>query len=89
MGEDSIVYVGVDVSKNKHAIAVAEGGRTGEVRYFGEIETTPASVERLVRKLEKEVRAPARLLRSGPRRAMACIGRSPLWGTSARSSHPR
>jgi len=53
MGEDSIVYVGVDVSKNKHAIAVAEGGRTGEVRYFGEIQTTPASVERLVRKLEK------------------------------------
>jgi transposase len=53
MGEDSIVYVGVDVSKNKHAIAVAEGGRTGEVRYFGEIDTTPTSVERLVRKLEK------------------------------------
>ena len=59
MGEDSIVYVGVDVSKNKHAIAVAEGGRTGEVRYFGEIETTPASVEAPRAQAGEEVRAPA------------------------------
>lgn len=53
MKEDSIVYVGVDVAKEKHAVAVAEGGRSGEVRYLGEIEATPAAVERLVRKLEK------------------------------------
>ena len=54
MGEDSIVFVGVDVAKEKHAVAVAGGGRTGEVRYLGEIEATPAAVERLVRKLEKK-----------------------------------
>lgn len=30
MKEDSIVYVGVDVAKEKHAVAVAEGGRSGE-----------------------------------------------------------
>ncbi|WP_349368220.1 IS110 family transposase [Salinarimonas sp.] len=54
MGEDSTVFVGVDVAKEKHAVAVAEGGRTGEVRYLGEIEATPAAVERLVRKLEKK-----------------------------------
>lgn len=53
MGGDSIVYVGVDVAKEKHAVAVAEGGRFGEVRYLGEIEATPTAVERLVRKLEK------------------------------------
>lgn len=53
MNEDSIVYVGVDVAKEKHAVAVAEGSRSGEVRYLGEIEATPAAVERLVRKLEK------------------------------------
>ena len=53
MGHDSIVYVGVDVAKEKHAVAVAEGGRSGEVRYLGEIEATPAGVERLERKLEK------------------------------------
>lgn len=35
MSENSVVYVGVDVSKAKHAMAVAESGRTGEVRYYG------------------------------------------------------
>ena len=30
MGDDSIFYVGVDVAKEKHAVAVAEGGRSGE-----------------------------------------------------------
>lgn len=38
----------------KHAIALAEGGGNGEVRYFGEIEARPAAVERFVRKLEKK-----------------------------------
>ena len=54
MTEDNVFYVGVDVSKAKHAIAIAEGGRDGEVRYFGEIEATPTAVERFVRKLEKK-----------------------------------
>ncbi|UVK50478.1 hypothetical protein DBIPINDM_003644 [Mesorhizobium sp. AR02] len=43
MAEDNDFYVGVDVSKAKHAIAIAEGGREGEVRYFGEFEVTPAA----------------------------------------------
>jgi hypothetical protein len=64
MTVDSVFYVGVDASKAKHAIAIAEGGRNGEVRYFGEIEATPAAVERFVRKLEKKARPPALLLRS-------------------------
>lgn len=54
MDEDNVFCVGVDVSKAKHAIAIAKGGRNGEVRYFGEIEATPAAVERFVRKLEKK-----------------------------------
>jgi hypothetical protein len=36
MEQDNVFYVGVDVSKAKHAVAIAEGGRGGEVRYFGE-----------------------------------------------------
>ena len=51
MNEDSVVYVGVDAAKAKHAVAIAESGRSGEVRYVGEIDTTPAAVERFVRKL--------------------------------------
>ena len=54
MNEDSVVYVGVDVAKAKHAVAIAESGRSGEVRYVGEIETTPAAVERFVRKLARK-----------------------------------
>ena len=51
MDHHSVAYVGFDTSKTKHAVAVAEGGREGEVRYLGEIEATPAAVERLLRKL--------------------------------------
>src|SRR5215212_1105454 len=51
MDHHSVAYVGFDTSKTKHAVAVAEGGREGEVRYLGEIETAPAAVERLLRKL--------------------------------------
>jgi len=32
----SEIFVGMDVSKDRHAVAVAEGGRDGEVRYYGE-----------------------------------------------------
>jgi transposase len=38
MDEDSVVYVGGDAAKAKHAIAFAESGRSGEVRHVGEIE---------------------------------------------------
>jgi hypothetical protein len=54
MEKDSVFYLGVDASKAKHAIAIAAGGRDGEVRYFSEIEATPPAVERFVRKLEKK-----------------------------------
>jgi transposase len=53
MGEYTEVFVGLDVAKVKHAVAVADDGRIGEVRYFGEIATDPASVRRMVTKLEK------------------------------------
>jgi transposase len=53
MGEDSRVYVAFDVAKAKHAVAVAEPGRTGELRYLGEIENTPAAIDRLVAKLAR------------------------------------
>jgi transposase len=54
MDKHSVVYVGVDAAKAKHAVALAERGRNGEVRYLGEIDTSPAAIERLVRKLERK-----------------------------------
>jgi transposase len=47
------VFVGLDVAKARHAVAVAENRRRGELRYLGEISADPESVRRLVAKLEK------------------------------------
>lgn len=33
-------FVGIDVSKEKNAIAIADAGRSGEIRYLGEIPNT-------------------------------------------------
>jgi transposase len=51
VGEDSTVFIGIDAAKAKHAVAVAEPGRRGEVRYLGEIEASPEAVRRLVTRL--------------------------------------
>lgn len=45
------VFVGIDVAKSGHAVAIAESGRSGELRSFGSIAATPEAVRRLVKKL--------------------------------------
>ena len=44
-------FVAFDTSKLRNAVAIAEAGRAGEVRFLGEIENTEAAVAKLVRKL--------------------------------------
>ena len=44
-------FVGIDAAKARNAVAIAEGGRDGEVRYLGEFDATPEATARLVRKL--------------------------------------
>lgn len=44
MGESSEVFVGIDVAKRRNAIAIAETGRDGEVRYLGEVDASPDSM---------------------------------------------
>lgn len=51
MGHHSEAFIGIDTSKLKNAIAIAEGGRDGEMRYWGEIDTTDAATRKLIRKL--------------------------------------
>ena len=46
-------FVAFDVAKIKHAVAVADSGRAGEVRFLGEIENRPVTIERTIRKLAK------------------------------------
>jgi len=45
------VFVGIDTAKTHNAVAVAESGRDGEVRYLGAFENTFEAVSKLVRKL--------------------------------------
>ena len=51
MGKHSDGFVAFDTVKLKHAVAIAEGGRQGEIRFLGEIANQPATIERLIRKL--------------------------------------
>ena len=49
--EQNTTYVAFDTSKETIAVALAEGGRRGEVRFFGTIANRPEAVRKLVDKL--------------------------------------
>jgi transposase len=51
MGEYSEIFVAFDIAKKKHAVAIAEGGRTVEVRFMGDVESHPAPIERTIKRL--------------------------------------
>ena len=53
MDQHSRLFIGLDVSKLKISVAVADGERGGEVRFFGDIRSDPASVSSIVQKLAK------------------------------------
>lgn len=43
MKDDSVIFIGLDTSKLKISVAIADGARNGEVRFFGDISSKPAS----------------------------------------------
>jgi transposase len=51
MGDCSEGFVAFDTSKLRNSVAIADGGRDGEVRFLGEIENSEAATAKLVRKL--------------------------------------
>ena len=53
MDQHSRLFVGLDVSKLKISVAVADGERGGEVRFYGDIASDPTSVASIVEKLAK------------------------------------
>jgi transposase len=52
MSKHSEAFVAFDTSKLRNAVAIADGGREGEVRFLGEIDSSMAAITQLVRKLE-------------------------------------
>jgi hypothetical protein len=44
-------FVGIDAAKVRNAIAVADAGREGEIRYLGEVDASPESMRRLLARL--------------------------------------
>jgi transposase len=48
----SEAFIGIDTSKLKNAVAIAEAGRGGEVRYWGEIDSSERAMRKLITKLE-------------------------------------
>ena len=51
MGHHSEAFIGIDTAKLRNAIAIAEAGRKGEVRYLGEVDTGEAATRKLVAQL--------------------------------------
>lgn len=49
--KENTLFVGLDVHKDTIAVAVAEPGRQGEIRYLGTIPNTADAVRKLVKKL--------------------------------------
>ena len=66
MGDYSEAYVAFDTSKMSNAVAIAEAGRTGEVRFLGEIDNTPTAVRRMVKKLSRKHARLAFCYEAGP-----------------------
>ncbi len=66
MQENSKIFVGLDTSKMKISVALAEEGRQGEVRFLGDIDNTPDAIRRLVRKLTGKFRELLFCYEAGP-----------------------
>ena len=66
MQENSKIFVGLDTSKMKISVALAEEGRQGEVRFFGDIDDTPDAIRGLVRKLTGKFRELLFCYEAGP-----------------------
>jgi len=51
VGHHTEAFIGIDTSKLRNAVAIAGGGRGGEVRFLGEFPATEAAMRKLIAKL--------------------------------------
>lgn len=66
MGHDSEAFIGIDTAKLRNAVAIAEAGRRGEVRYLGEIDTSEVATRKLVASLAAKHRKLTFCYEAGP-----------------------
>ncbi len=77
MGQQTEACVGIDAAKDRTAIAVAEGGRGGEVRYLGEVDASEEGRRRLVARIAAKYDRVRPLLRGGSDRLRAVQAHHP------------
>src|SRR5919112_2002045 len=51
MAEAREAFIGIDAAKLRNAVAIADAGREGEVRFLGEVDASPEGMRRLAAKL--------------------------------------
>lgn len=66
MAHHNEVFIGIDTSKLRNAVAIAEAGRNGKVRYLGEIDTSEAATKKLVASLASKYRKLTFCYEAGP-----------------------
>ena len=66
MGYHSEAFISIDTSKSPNAVAIAEAGRGGEVRYIGEFPATEAAMRKLVAKHAAKYRRLTFCYEAGP-----------------------
>jgi transposase len=66
MSDHSEAFVAFDTSKLRNAVAIADGGRAGEVRFLGEFESSTAATSKLVRKLAAKYQRVTFCYEAGP-----------------------
>jgi transposase len=66
VGHHTEAFVGIDTSKLRNAVAIADGGRGAEVRYLGEFPATEAAIQKLVAKLAAKYRHLTFCYEAGP-----------------------
>src|SRR5215510_4149735 len=66
VGHHNGAFIGIDTSKLRNAIAVAEEGRGRDVRFLGEIDTTEAATRKLVTRLATKYRQLTFCYEAGP-----------------------
>src|SRR5246500_3786908 len=66
VGHHTEAFVGIDTSKLRNAVAIADGGRGAEVRYLGEFPATEAAIQKLASKLAAKYRHLTFCYEAGP-----------------------